>query len=663
MKHHLTYKDDKSDKFWNIETQEKSFTVTYGKTGTNGQTQTKTFGSEEECLKEAKKLLSEKLKKGYVEEIGELANTKSAATNTEKKNSEPKTDYIKEWDEITNSKDLQDSLTKHFHYLADSPGFEPVVRKIFEHTKTAKTVGNTLIVEFKSGKTLKAASPGDPNSYKKFPKSFLKLIEKHATLKTDRLELGKCYFDFDIFDEGDRVYDIFDGKATNVLCPLHYSENSDWIYHPTEKNKEGEPAIFPVIHELEDEINPVYYNIGALFLQQLADEFEIEVVIPVAERPADPSADTKAGWWKNLSDAWKQALRDQFENQEKEPTFEKLLNLEKLNLNGTAISDLKPLEALLSEKKFKLEIIRLNDTTISDLSVLAMAKKKLFSVDISGTPVKDVSMLKEISFLTADRCADLDFAALAKLKKLTELSLRDTKLNDLEFLHNCTELERLNINGTPLTDEQIEKFYKRFNMERLERNKAVSYGREPLKLDVHPEIKDPLLRALADNSDYKPELAIEAGEKLLLQRAERKDINQVLKDMISICDKQWRKYLYIKTPEGEKKYEFFNQSEKRFQYILESGDFTTPVSITVVADPIAEIVALIPFIYENKKKYKAFCTIENDSFYYVGAIQKIIVNTKYHDVTIAQVEEAVKKSDYVEYKIKENGDVFIKVKK
>ncbi|EMY78700.1 ATP-dependent DNA ligase-like domain protein [Leptospira weilii serovar Ranarum str. ICFT] len=70
MKHRLTYKDDKSDKFWNIETQEKSFTVTYGKTGTNGQTQTKTFGSEETCVKEARKLLSEKLKKGYIEGVG-----------------------------------------------------------------------------------------------------------------------------------------------------------------------------------------------------------------------------------------------------------------------------------------------------------------------------------------------------------------------------------------------------------------------------------------------------------------------------------------------------------------------------------------------------------------------------------------------------------------
>ncbi len=294
---------------------------------------------------------------------------------------------------------------------------------------------------------------------------------------------------------------------------------------------------------------------------------------------------------------------------------------------------------------------------------MALAKKKLFSVDISGTPVKDVSMLKEINFLTADRCTELDFSTVTKLKKLRQLSLQDTKLNDLEFLHDFTELEQLNINGTPLTDEQIQKFQIRFNKDRLEKNKTVSYGRDPLKLDIHPEIKDPLLRALADNSDYKPELALEVGEKLLAQSAERKDIKQILKDMISICDKQWRKYLYIKTPEGEKKYEFFNQKEKRFQYILETDDFSTPVSIMSVSDPIAEITSLIPFIYENKKKYKAFCTIKDDSFYHVNAILEIISKTKYHDVTLAQIEEAVKKSNYVEYKIKENGDMYIKVKK
>jgi bifunctional non-homologous end joining protein LigD len=61
------YADDKSDKFWHIELADSSFTVHFGRTGTNGQTQTKEFGSAEAAKKEYEKLIAEKVKKGYTE--------------------------------------------------------------------------------------------------------------------------------------------------------------------------------------------------------------------------------------------------------------------------------------------------------------------------------------------------------------------------------------------------------------------------------------------------------------------------------------------------------------------------------------------------------------------------------------------------------------------
>ena len=54
-----------SSKFWEIALSEKSFTVQYGKIGTKGQSQTKTFTSEALAKKEYDKLISEKTKKGY----------------------------------------------------------------------------------------------------------------------------------------------------------------------------------------------------------------------------------------------------------------------------------------------------------------------------------------------------------------------------------------------------------------------------------------------------------------------------------------------------------------------------------------------------------------------------------------------------------------------
>jgi len=65
MKQRFEFNDDKSSKFWEIEIGTNEFTVCYGKIGTNGTTQVKTFGSAEETEKAANKLIAEKTKKGY----------------------------------------------------------------------------------------------------------------------------------------------------------------------------------------------------------------------------------------------------------------------------------------------------------------------------------------------------------------------------------------------------------------------------------------------------------------------------------------------------------------------------------------------------------------------------------------------------------------------
>ena len=88
MKKKLICQDGTSSKFWNIEFSGKSFTVTYGKIGTTGTSQTKKFTTPEACKKEADKLVKEKLKKGYHE--GTAKSTKPAAkkvvtTKAEKK--------------------------------------------------------------------------------------------------------------------------------------------------------------------------------------------------------------------------------------------------------------------------------------------------------------------------------------------------------------------------------------------------------------------------------------------------------------------------------------------------------------------------------------------------------------------------------------------------
>jgi len=77
MKRKFIFKDENSSKFWNIACSGKSYTITFGKIGTNGQSQTKEFESEEICQAAAENLIKEKMKKGYIEKTA----ASDAATN------------------------------------------------------------------------------------------------------------------------------------------------------------------------------------------------------------------------------------------------------------------------------------------------------------------------------------------------------------------------------------------------------------------------------------------------------------------------------------------------------------------------------------------------------------------------------------------------------
>lgn len=69
MKHYFEFQDSKSYKFWQIEVEQTTCTVKYGKIGTAGQEKISTFDSEEKAQKEMAKLIAEKTKKGYVEKV------------------------------------------------------------------------------------------------------------------------------------------------------------------------------------------------------------------------------------------------------------------------------------------------------------------------------------------------------------------------------------------------------------------------------------------------------------------------------------------------------------------------------------------------------------------------------------------------------------------
>jgi uncharacterized protein (TIGR02996 family) len=70
------FADDDSYKFWKIELEGSSYTVTYGRIGTKGQTSTKSFASPEKAKAAYEKIIAEKLGKGYKETTPVLAAPK-----------------------------------------------------------------------------------------------------------------------------------------------------------------------------------------------------------------------------------------------------------------------------------------------------------------------------------------------------------------------------------------------------------------------------------------------------------------------------------------------------------------------------------------------------------------------------------------------------------
>lgn len=93
---HFIYQDEKSHKFWAVEQQGNELHINWGKVGTNGQSQVKSFADAAAAAKAELKLIAEKTKKGYVENASANVHippitkaTPEVETSLESKNKRP----------------------------------------------------------------------------------------------------------------------------------------------------------------------------------------------------------------------------------------------------------------------------------------------------------------------------------------------------------------------------------------------------------------------------------------------------------------------------------------------------------------------------------------------------------------------------------------------
>lgn len=80
MKRYFINQQGEANKFWNVETDEATYTVAFGKIGTKGRQSSKSLANSAACEAEVTKLIADKTKKGYREiQEGEAAPGKIAA--------------------------------------------------------------------------------------------------------------------------------------------------------------------------------------------------------------------------------------------------------------------------------------------------------------------------------------------------------------------------------------------------------------------------------------------------------------------------------------------------------------------------------------------------------------------------------------------------------
>jgi hypothetical protein len=180
-------------------------------------------------------------------------------------------------------------------------------------------------------------------------------------------------------------------------------------------------------------------------------------------------------WWKALSLEWQQIFRkklnvvaDSMELndirnviaidaldlsgnsfiQDIEPLTQ-LVDLQQLDLSGTAVTDINPLRNLTV-----LADLNLSNTNLEDLSALKYSDK-LVQLNINNTLVSDISVFEKfvnLEHLEMKNTSVSDFTMLQYLTQLKYLTLESTKITDIASLDSLTMMEELNLSRTAIVN-------------------------------------------------------------------------------------------------------------------------------------------------------------------------------------------------------------------
>ena len=139
-------------------------------------------------------------------------------------------------------------------------------------------------------------------------------------------------------------------------------------------------------------------------------------------------------------------------------------NVTELDLSGSGVKDISLLSVCT-----KLTKLDLSDNSISDISALVDIPG-LTELDLSDNSIGDISPLVSMTKLTKLNLSNNSIksaAALKELTKLTELRLGGNKLGSFSVIGKLTALKTLGLNDTGLEDSDLSGLYALKNLKKL----------------------------------------------------------------------------------------------------------------------------------------------------------------------------------------------------
>lgn len=248
MPRYFEFKDDKSSKFWEIELHGSSYTVRFGKIGTQGQTQVKDFATDAVAKKEYDKLVDEKTKKGYIEvtaggsapptsNVTPITAAPSHSAKSAQKAAGPDEDDEEDEDEEEDEKAVPKSAPKR----ATSSGVPHAgARRFeFEDDKSSKfweisLDGSSFTVRFGRIGTDGQEQTKDFASDEQAQKEYEKLVQEKLKKGYEEVDSDSDDLDEDDQDEGDDEPFFFEADGDGVFGGFDIEEWAGEIEDPRE---------------------------------------------------------------------------------------------------------------------------------------------------------------------------------------------------------------------------------------------------------------------------------------------------------------------------------------------------------------------------------------------------------------------------------------------